>query len=215
MPVVLTAPEPALPTRVEWPPGEPIANSEALAYTALFAAWGAADPGGERCRRAEGMGLRCKSGRGGLEEVRKANRPAVFRLRDTQGRNFFATLLALDDKRARFTVGTQTTTIALESLADQWSGEYTLLWRGPPGKSEAIRSGARGPAVQWLAGALAGASGQSLAPSDANVFDAALMQQVRAFQLAQGLLPDGAVGPQTMIRLSALADAAAPSLALP
>ena len=42
-----------------------------------------------------------------------------------------------------------------------------------------------------------------------------LMQQVRAFQLAQGLLPDGAAGPQTMIRLSALADAAAPSLALP
>jgi general secretion pathway protein A len=35
---------------------------------------------------------------------------------------------------------------------------------------------------------------------------------VKQFQLAQGLVPDGAVGPQTLMRLSAVADPGAPKL---
>jgi general secretion pathway protein A len=35
---------------------------------------------------------------------------------------------------------------------------------------------------------------------------------VKQFQLAQGLIPDGAVGPQTLIRLAGVGDRSAPKL---
>jgi murein L,D-transpeptidase YcbB/YkuD len=38
------------------------------------------------------------------------------------------------------------------------------------------------------------------------------MRSVKQFQLAHGLIPDGAAGPQTMMRLSVAVDAAAPKL---
>jgi murein L,D-transpeptidase YcbB/YkuD len=44
------------------------------------------------------------------------------------------------------------------------------------------------------------------------VFDDALVRQVKQFQFAQGLVPDGAVGPQTLVRLASAADQAAPKL---
>jgi general secretion pathway protein A len=50
---------------------------------------------------------------------------------------------------------------------------------------------------------------------DANaepVFDDALVRHVKQFQLSEGLIPDGAVGPQTLMRLSGIADKAAPKL---
>jgi len=39
-----------------------------------------------------------------------------------------------------------------------------------------------------------------------------MMLQVKQFQLAQGLVPDGVVGPQTMMQLSSAADMNAPKL---
>ena len=44
------------------------------------------------------------------------------------------------------------------------------------------------------------------------VFDEAMVRQVKQFQLAQGLIPDGTVGAQTMMRLSGAADMTAPKL---
>ena len=40
----------------------------------------------------------------------------------------------------------------------------------------------------------------------------ALARHVKQFQLAEGLIPDGAVGPQTLLRLSGIAVSAAPRL---
>ena len=77
----------------------------------------------------------------------------------------------------------ETRAVALGALATQWSGQYTLFWRLPTEARETIRAGERGPAVQWLIG-----------------------------QLAQGLIPDGMVGPQTVVRLAGVGDRSAPEL---
>jgi len=61
-------------------------------------------------------------GRGGLDELRKSDRPAVLSMRDKQGREFFATLTALGPETATFAIGSHTTTVALSALASQWSG---------------------------------------------------------------------------------------------
>jgi len=205
--------EPAAPLAdtLQWPAAEPRARNEQLAYAALFRAWGADYQWADACRQAQGLALRCRSARAGLDELRQLNRPAVLVMRDEQG-PFQAALIALDDKSATFAIGAETTTVALGALAAQWTGQYTLFWRIPPQARETIRAGERGPAVQWLAGQLAQARGQIADTSKAPLFNDALARQVKEFQLTQGLIPDGMVGPQTVMRLAGVGDKSAPEL---
>ena len=205
-------PTAALPDTLEWPADQPRLRSKELAYAALFRAWGVDADGEDACRQAEGLGLRCRSARGGLDELHRLNRPAALLMRDGQGREFHAALIALDDKSAIFAIGAETRTVALGALGAQWSGQYTLLWRMPPDARENIRSGERGPAVQWLIRQLAQAQGGVAGPSKDPQFDDVLQRQVKQFQLAQGLIPDGVVGPQTVMRLAGVGDRTAPKL---
>jgi len=201
-----------LPATLEWPANEPRSRSEAIAYAALFRAWGADYGWADACRQAEGLGLRCRSNEGGLDELRQLNRPAALLMRDDQGGTFHAALVALDDKTATFAIGAKTRTVSAGALATQWMGQYTLLWRVPPDAREYIRAGERGPAVQWLIEQLAQAQGQVVEPGRIGLFDDALERQVKQFQRAQGLVPDGVVGPQTVMHLAAVGDRSAPEL---
>ncbi len=211
-PAKATGPAAALPDKLEWPANEARSRSEEMAYAALFRAWGANHEGTDACLQAEGLGLRCRSARGGLDELRSVNRPAVLLMRDDQGQAFHALLTALEDKAATFSIGVETRKVALDALAAQWAGQYTLLWRVPPDARENIRWGERGPAVQWLIGQLAQARGRIAEPGKAPLFDEVLQRQVKQFQLAQGLVPDGLVGPETVMRLAAVGDRSAPEL---
>ncbi len=207
-------PKPATPPAdvLEWPENQALADSSALAYAALFRAWGADYQGGDACKQAEGLGLRCRSALGGLDELRELNRPAVLLLHDAQDREFSAMLSALGDRTADFVLGAQKRTVALGALAAQWSGQYTLLWRMPRETHDNIRLGEHGPAVAWLARQLALAHGRATEAGKDPLFDQALLRQVKQFQLAAGLVPDGVVGPRTLMRLAGVADKTAPRL---
>jgi general secretion pathway protein A len=215
-PIALPAKAPApLPETLEWPADQPRAQSRAIAYGALFKAWGA-DEGYAKhdnpCRQVEPLGLRCHTARGGLDELRQFNRPAVMHMRDAEGRAFYATLTALDNQSADFAVGNETRAVDLEALAAQWSGYYTMLLRIPPEVRDNLRPGARGPAVDWLATQLAKTRDKAAeAPKNA-VFDDALRRRLKQFQLAQGLFPDSKPNLQTLIRLSSAVDQSAPKL---
>lgn len=204
--------EAALPDELAWPADEPSARSKELAYAALFRAWGAGYQGADPCLQAETLGLRCRAGRGGLDELRNSNRPAVLSMRDQQGNEFFATLTALGPETATFAIGTRSATVAIGALASQWSGYYSLLWRVPPVTQSVIRPGDRGPDVEWLSRQLAQVQGRAVETRGDWVFDEPLVRQLKAFQLSQGLIPDGNAGPQTLVRLAGLADQAAPKL---
>lgn len=201
-----------IPAALQWPGDEPVANSEALAYAALFRAWGADYQGHDQCLQAETMGLHCRAARGGLDELRQMNRPAVLFMQDHQGLQFYATLTRLDDQSATFSIGNETRTVALGVLAEQWSGRYTLLWRMPPVVSREIKPGERGPDVEWLSSQLAQLDGKAAEPGQDPVFDETMVRQVKQFQFIHGLAPDGSVGAQTMMRLTAAADLTAPKL---
>jgi general secretion pathway protein A len=201
-----------LPDSLAWTADEPLARSKVLAYAALFQAWGANYQGADACLQAESLGLRCRSGRGGLAELRASNRPAVLQMRDNQDQEFFATLTQLGPKTASFAIGARTTTVALGALASQWSGYYSLLWRVPPTMQRHVQEGDRGPAVEWLSKQLAQVQGGTAKTGKDLVFDEGLARQVKQFQFAQGLTPDGVVGPQTLMRLAGAADQAAPKL---
>ncbi|MEK7736189.1 MAG: peptidoglycan-binding protein, partial [Pseudomonadota bacterium] len=208
-----TKPPDASTAKLSWPAHEPLERSKEIAYSALFRAWGAEYGGADACRQAKTLGLDCRSGRGGLEVLRQFNRPVVMALSDEQGREFFATMTALDANSASYSVGSQTRIVAHSDLAAHWSGRYTVLLRLPAEAHEQIRVGNSGPAVQWLGSQLALAQGRAPpASAKEQVFDEALLQQVKKFQVAQGLVPDGAVGPQTLLRLSSVADQTGPKL---
>jgi general secretion pathway protein A len=200
------------PVILEWPAAEPRSQSKAMAYTALFRAWGADYREGDECLQAGDIGLSCRTARGGLDELRQLNRPAVLLLSDKQGQKFYATLSLLDDKVAIFNVANQTVAVAIGALAEQWSGQYTLLWRAPPVTQQKIQLGDHGPDVEWLRNQLAQINGKAVEPADDPVFDEAMLRQVKQFQLAQGLPPTGLVATQTLMRLSAAADMTAPKL---
>jgi general secretion pathway protein A len=136
----------------------------------------------------------------------------MLHMRNHRGQAFYATLTTLDGEAATFAIGNETLAVALGALASQWSGSYTLLWRLPPDTQRNIRPGERGPAVEWLSKHLALTQGGDMKITTDPAFDADLMLQVKQFQLAQGLVPDGIVGSQTLIRLSGVADQAAPKL---
>ena len=202
---------PVQPTKLvplAWPAGLPIEDSKAQAMTALYAAWGASYAPDKSCRPGDEM--RCRSTKGSLDELRRMNRPAVLYLTDANGTEWAVTLLGLQANTATLSVGGELENVALTALAGQWAGRYTLLWRAPRLPIEQVRHGDQGPAVDWIAGQLAQALGTP-APAAA-VFDDAMTQQVRQFQLAGGLVPDGQVGTQTLVRLSAVGDVHAPIL---
>lgn len=202
----------ALPDVLEWPASYPLSRSKELAYATLFKAWGANYQGENECRKAEALGLRCLSARGGLDELRQLNLPAVLLMQDKQGDRFNATLTGLDERSATFAVGDEIWVVSLDAFAAQWSGHYTLLWRVPPVTSKQIRMGDRGPDVEWLSRQLAQLHGKAAETGKEQVFDEGMLRQVKQFQIAQGLIPIGTVGPQTMMRLSGAADKSVPKL---
>ncbi len=202
----------ALAVTVAWPAGVPRTRSRELAQAALVRAWGLDYGGGDVCRQAEGLGLRCRTARGGLAELRELNRPALISLRDEQGAEWQAALTGLDDKSATLVVGGETVRVALSALAAQWSGHYVVLWRLPPQVQENIQFGQRGPAVAWLDAQLADGQGSASPSGGEPAFDEALRRRVKQFQLAHGLIPDGIVGLQTLVRLSGASDRTAPKL---
>lgn len=207
-----TKPAAALPDVLEWPASYPLSRSHEMAYASLFKAWGSSYQGGDECSQAEAIGLRCLTARGGLNELRQLNLPAVLLMQDRQGNKFNATLTGLDNQSATFALGDASRAVSLGAFAEQWSGHYTLLWRMPPVASKKLRPGDRGPDVDWLAGQLAQLHGKAAASGKGQVFDAAMMREVKQFQLAQGLVPDGSVGLQTMMHLSVAADKTVPKL---
>ena len=211
---VAAKPAAPLPDVLEWPATYPLSRSQGMAYAALFKVWGADYQGGDKCRQAEAIGLRCLTARGGLNELRQLNLPAVLLMQDKQRNKFNATLTRLDERSATFAVGDETRVVSHGAFAGQWSGHYTLLWRMPPVAKKKLRPGDRGPDVEWLGKQLAQLEGKASETTKDQVFDAAMMRQVKQFQLAHGLIPDGSVGPQTMMHLSSAADKTVPKLNL-
>lgn len=211
-PVEKPAPVAVLPQVLALPEDAPRQRSRQIATAALFRAWGAAYLDGDPCRQAAAIGLQCQVARGGLDELRQFNRPATLRMRDAEEREFDATLTGLDDQTATFTFATHKMVVSRSALADQWSGHFTLFWRLPADVPGSIRPGQRGASVEWLTRQLALVQpGVEQAGADP-VLDEALVRRVKQFQLAQGLVPDGSLGPVTLLRLSRVADQTAPRL---
>ena len=184
------------------------------AWRELAAWWKVSLAEGEPCAAAARQELGCfRSEDGGLPMIRQLNRPALLTLYDDAGKPAYALLVGLTGDSASLRTGSVTQTVGLASLAKAWRGEFATLWRVPPDYHGKFAAGQAGPLIDWLAVQLARANGEP-APSGPRRFDAALQQQIATFQLAQGLKPDGRVGPMTLMQLNRVAGVDEPRLPL-
>jgi len=91
--------------------------------------------------------------------------------------------------------------VPLSLLTTAWRGDFTTLWRMPQGYTGSLGEGTRGPLVDQLGARIAAQQGAS-APAPSQPYDSTLKARVYAFQLAQGLAPDGVAGPTTLMQLN-------------
>ena len=177
-------------------------RDEAAALRELAAQWTVTLPPGSPCAQAERAQLGCwRSTAGALPLLERLDRPVVITLADATGRVAHVRLTGLTAAGAVLAAGERHWTMPLAQLAARWRGEMVTFWRQPAGYEQALAPGTRGPAVAALAAGLARHGGQA-APSAADRYDAALLQQVAGFQLDAGLKPDGLAGPTTFMLLN-------------
>jgi general secretion pathway protein A len=183
-----------------------------VAFASLLTLWGE-DYSGRRtetgCDFARRVGLRCLSKTGTWKVLRRLDLPAMLTLTTPSGDHHFATMTALHDDAATLDVGGETLRVPLTEIERLWDGAFLALWRTPNLTSADLRPGMSSSDVTWLRQQLAtGGTAERT-----TVYDDELKQRVVAFQRANGLTPDGIVGDETLVRLTAMAtDARMPSL---
>lgn len=152
----------------------------------------------QRCPLELGAGVYCLRAAGNLAKLETLRRPVLLRL--TSGnREAWAVLLGSGEARVRLLLDGETIEAPRALFERLWLGEFHVLWRAPGFISGNLRRGDAGPAVDWLAQRLLEARHLSELSPGPQSFDAAIEQAVRRLQAAHGLVPDGIVGPETLL----------------
>lgn len=209
-------PAPASAARSAGPAPTPLrladwAPRDGDAWAALAQRWGLPPtPQGDTCTTAASQGLQCyRSASGSLSLIRLIDRPVLLTLQRPGQAPALAALVGLDAQEATLQVDGVPRRIALAELAGAWRGEFTTLWRMPPGY--AARATHVAPLRAWLATQLAALPGAA-APASAPLGWAELSHQIQAFQATQGLQPDGRLGPVTLMLINRAAGVPEPRL---
>ncbi len=200
---------------LEWPEEQSASQSMNMAFDMLFKQWNipyqSANPV-QACRQARANELRCLSGPGSLNELVRLNKPAVLKLHDEKGREYYGTLIALDDRAATVVLANRTRRVGVKEIMKRWYGDYTLLWKHPGEFRNAVKPGYSGPEVEWIDRHLSLFEGKKPNAAKAQAYNGELINRMKRFQIAEGLIPDGIAGPQTFIQLSNAAGESGPAL---
>ncbi|RZJ06071.1 MAG: peptidoglycan-binding protein [Rubrivivax sp.] len=202
-----SAPEPL--RLADWAP------RDADAWAALADRWGLPLPvQADACIAAAQRGLQCyRSTSGSLSLIRLLDRPVLLTLQRAGEPPALAALVALDAQHATLVVDGKPRHVALAELAAAWRGEFATFWRVPPGY--ASRADNILPLREWLAAQLSGISNAAASASSAASAPTSwseLSRKLQAFQAAQGLQPDGRLGPITLMLINRAAGVAEPRL---
>jgi len=201
-----------------WPDRQEYQLNQIFAYQSLFDAWGIEYHPKQNpivCKFARSQGYSCLFGSGELESLIGLNRPAVLKLVNNKGEDFFATLVSIDGDRADIRIDGRRLKVSLEELKRWWRNVYTVFWQTPPGYDGVIQPGNQSKNTLWLDQQLALIQGRRAERRDSSVYDWALVKQVKQFQQSKGLTADGIVGPKTSIHLNTATGQSVPLLLAP
>jgi general secretion pathway protein A len=200
---------PAMPAAAASSPAGPLPASlqtvtrdEAEAWRALASAWKLDTGVGEPCAAAARQQVQCfRGGKISLAMIRQLGRPGILTLYDESRQPAYALLTGLTEHSATLGLGSGAQTVSLAALAEMWRGDFATYWRTPPGYTGRASDGSNGPVADWLSAQLATLQAPRAAGARP-AQDAPLKSRIYAFQLAQGLVPDGRVGPITFMQLN-------------
>jgi general secretion pathway protein A len=156
---------------------------------------------GDPCYMAQKQQLACFHNSGGLALIKQLERPVVLLMHDDKNQPLYAVLTGLKDQAAVLQMDGKTFLLPLFALSTMWRGDFVTYWRAPPTYRSKVLPGQSGPVVEWLATQMAHLDKGPL-PSGKQVFDATLQGRVYAFQMTQGLKPDGVVGATTFMQIN-------------
>jgi len=191
---------------IQWPKNNQRLRSNLQSFQILFERWQLDYnilTDGTPCYYAQTKGLACTHERSGIQGLRQLNRPAVLTLYDDLNQEQYVTLVELGKKTAKIAMAGKIQVIPLEQLVFYWKGDFTLLWRIPPGFKDLIKPGNTGQAVLWLSKKM-NEINQTPQMNLNSYYDRELVEQVKAFQLSVGLKNDGVVGIKTLIQINQL-----------
>lgn len=174
------------------------------AYRRLFNVWGIDyDPRQQPvvCDFAAFHDLACLTLNGDVDLLKQIDRPVVTRIAH-EGRAYDLLIMSLSDAQARVYLSGTERVLTAEELAAGWQGQFTLLWRPPPGYATPIWPGAYGDDVAWLDKQMARINNQVLTTEPRKAYGPGLIAQVKEFQSSKGLNVDGVAGPRTLIQLN-------------
>jgi general secretion pathway protein A len=134
------------------------------------------------------------------------DRPAVLELWDDATDPFFAALLSISDTNYTLEIEGNVHVVSGLTIQQHWFGNYTVLWRAPPGFNRAIQLGHTGTQVEWLREQLESLEYLPPTNGDRALFDHNLGDALKQFQRSRQLRPDGIAGPNSLIRLRSSAD---------
>ncbi len=192
--------------------GPILLNQQGLALQALAKRWGVNMPPSARCEQAANQGLQCFRSSNGLSLIRQLERPVALALTTPDGDTAWALLTALGPQWATLELAGQPQTIHLSALSQVWHGDFMTWWRAPEGYRQKLTAGSHGSAVDWLAQRLAQVAKQP-APERGHKLDQDLQARLAAFQMSQGIKPDGMAGAMTFMQINRLTGVDEPQLA--
>ena len=225
-----TGASPATPPATTPPPAAPppaladfatlLRNSAAVtdldgAYGRLFALWSARYVAGseDACSQALRQGLECLNETGGIEVLRRYNRPALLALEDDTGAVHQTIVVKVQGTRAQLLIGGANHDVAMPELEARWSGDFLILWRPPQLDTRSLTLGNQGEPVRVLRQRLRQWAGQPAEVESSDVFGESLRDLIIQFQRRTGLVADGIAGTRTQALLdAALASADSPLL---
>jgi general secretion pathway protein A len=207
---VAAAAPPATPKAPQAPPA--LLRNMDQAWRELAQDWKAEAGEGEPCKALQKDQLNCFSKNLNLGLIRELGRPGILTLDAGSGAASYAVLTGLTRDSATLRAAGTEQTVTLAALAARWQGDFATLWRAPPGYAARTGSSATRETQDWIAGRLAEVNGSPV-PAGKRAADEVLMKtQLRSFQLAQGLVADGQVGPMTFMQLNRVAGVEEPRL---
>jgi general secretion pathway protein A len=190
----------------------PDAVRQTRALKDLAQRWGEQITEADPCKAATERVLHCFKSSTGLALIRQLGRPVVLSLVDPQGHEVHALLTGLGPSWATIEMAGQAQTVSLTALSQAWHGDFITWWRAPQGYRQKLVHGSKGPAVDWLAQRLA-TLGESTSPAPGQKLDRDLQAVLAAFQVSQGIKPDGMAGAMTFMQINRLTGVNEPRLA--
>lgn len=171
------------------------------AYQQLFRLW-AVDYSSTKvgpCEHAIKNQLHCFQGRGSIKKVIGLNRPVLLKSKPDHYEPGYIVMVSIEGDYAVVVEKGDYKLIPIPDIEENWSGEFEMLWRPLRPGITYIKPGQGGGAIALLDKKLASLQGRNIADPNPKVYSEDMVNQVRAFQIANNLPSDGIVGPVTQM----------------